>query len=153
MANLPRKLTFGSSFKEQTVKTINAIIDYLYSLRLNGDNQTVSITKKKNGITISAKPSPPTKAPTAAAGETTVTMGEGTAVPARMYDDIYDSWDFPYEIKLFPNGYGDTSTTVKASALPTTVAFSPPPPQDEPIIAFSTYISQVGGTMQEEGNL
>lgn len=148
MANLPRKLTFGSSFKEQTVRTINSIIDYLYSLRLVGDNQTVSITKKKNGITISAKPSPPTKAPSAAAGETTVDIGDGAAVPARMAQTVANAWQFPYQIYVYPNGYGDNNTRVAANALPLTVAFSSPPPNNEPILAFSTYITEVGGQRQ-----
>lgn len=146
MANLPRKLTFGSSFKEQTVKTINAIIDYLYSLRLTGDNQTVSITKKKNGITISAKPSPPTKAATAGSGETTINMEEGAAVPCRMNSSTpTNAWELPYYVTVYPNGYGDNTTSVSKYALPTTVGFQPPPPSEEPLICFTNYFLEVGG--------
>lgn len=153
MAILPRKLTIGSQFKEQTVRAINAIIDYLYSLRLVGDNQTVNITKKHNGIMITAKPSAPTTRQTAAAVETNVTIGDGVAVPCRMEDHFGDPWDLPYQISIYPNGFGDSTVSQGVYALPTTVAFSPPPPTDEPLIAFSTYITTVGGYMEGTNQL
>lgn len=151
MPSLPNKLQSGDLWKQSSINAINQIIDYLKSQKIVGDNSTVSISQGVNGITISAKPQTSAKPNGKGGGETTVIMGQGTAVPARMYDNIVNPWSFPYAIQIFPSGYGDTSTSVKAYALPTTVAFSPPPPQDEPIIAFSTYICEVGGTMEQEG--
>lgn len=54
MPQLPSKLQSGDNFKGATVRTVNNIIDYLQSQRLQGDNRTVKLNQYANGITISA---------------------------------------------------------------------------------------------------
>lgn len=52
--NIPNKLKSGDQFKPSTVDTVNKIIEYLQETKLVPGNN-ISIDKKANGITISAK--------------------------------------------------------------------------------------------------
>ena len=45
MPQLPSKLQSGDNFKGATVRTVNNIIDYLQSQRLQGDNRTVKLNQ------------------------------------------------------------------------------------------------------------
>jgi hypothetical protein len=53
MLQLPRKLKKGDIFKDQTVKSVNEIIDYIKAITpIAGRN--VSIDKKQNGVVINS---------------------------------------------------------------------------------------------------
>lgn len=54
MSQLPSPLKSGDVFKSSAVKAINALIDYIKSHELKGDNRTIRLNQTPSGIMISA---------------------------------------------------------------------------------------------------
>lgn len=138
---IPNKLMFGDNWKQGSIKTINAIIDYLKTQRLVGDNKTISITQGVNGLSISALPQ--TVKPNQKSGSATVVIGEGAAVPAIITSAMAQG--AIYQVALYPDGYGGKGVQGAYYALPTSVSFMRRPPIGSHIIVFKAYIDAVGG--------
>lgn len=56
--NIPPKLMSGQNFRSATVRTINAIIDYLHASRIVADNRTIRTDRTPVGQVIRAIPPP-----------------------------------------------------------------------------------------------
>lgn len=48
----PKKLKAGMEFKKSVVDSINHIIDYLYTQRINGDNKYIRVNQTPSGVSI-----------------------------------------------------------------------------------------------------
>ena len=149
MSIFPRKPKHGDKVLQSINDAVCQIIDYLPSLQVRGDDKTIRVNSFSYGKTIESisKNTSTASAPTSGG---TIVIDEGAAIPARMTNNITQSWQIPYEITIYPNGYGDSDTSTKKDALPLTIGFSAPPPINEPLIAFSSYILEVGGTGEGE---
>ena len=51
---IPNRLQSGQNFKSGVVNKINAIIEYLKTQRISGDNKTIQVTQNTSGLSIHA---------------------------------------------------------------------------------------------------
>lgn len=107
---VPSKLKSGADFRSGVVNKINAIIDYLSSQRIRGDNQTVSVNQFANGITIKAIANPVSQAKQG--GNTTIINDSPIPAIVKDGDDING-----YKVELYENGFDQNYTGIAIAFL------------------------------------
>lgn len=149
MAILPRKPQQGEKVLQSLYDTVCNIIDFLPSLQIRGDNKTIRVNSFGTGKTIEAIPKSSPAAGAPASGGP-VYIDEGAAVPATIQSQP-NAWGLPYNVNLYPDGYGGSSTGAEY-ALPTSISFSDIPPNGAKIIVFKAYINALGGDEEFNGD-
>lgn len=148
MALLPRKPRQGDKVLQSLYDTVCQIIDYLPSLQIRGDDKTIRVNSFSTGKTIEAilKTS---SAPGGAVSGGPVYIDEGAAVPATIQSQP-NAWGLPYNVTLYPDGYGGSSAGAEY-ALPTAISFSDIPPNGSKIIVFKSYVNTLAGDEEYNG--